>query len=134
MSQVRPLYRCTDVLTVLSELTVLTVPTQWWRGFYTRYSRYGFYTSTSVQGADYKEKIKERLPRGYAELFGHDDYETNDTQRDAGRPPLSDLDRLILLARITPYREMNEAAKLRLSLLLHMQHEERERTRFALIK
>jgi hypothetical protein len=43
----------------------------------------------------------------------------------------SDLDKLLTLARRTPYREMNEAAKLRLMLLLELQHAERERIRFA---
>ncbi|MCB1688645.1 MAG: hypothetical protein KDI33_09180 [Halioglobus sp.] len=45
--------------------------------------------------------------------------------------PLTDLDRLILLSRTTEYRDMNVAAKLRLRLLLDMQHAERERIRFA---
>lgn len=48
--------------------------------------------------------------------------------------PLSDLDKLITLARETPYATMSEATKLRLSLLLHIQHQERERIRFAPIQ
>ena len=48
--------------------------------------------------------------------------------------PLSELDKLITLARATPYREMSEATKLRFSLLLHIQHQERERIRFAPIQ
>lgn len=48
--------------------------------------------------------------------------------------PLTDLDRLILLARMTPYRELSDADRQRLKLLLSLQHAEREAIRFAPIK
>jgi hypothetical protein len=53
---------------------------------------------------------------------------TTDGKRTAR--PLTDLDKLIILARRTPYRDMNEAAKLRLKLLLAWEHQQREILRF----
>jgi len=44
--------------------------------------------------------------------------------------PLSDLDRMILLARMTPYHELSLKARQRLKLLLDLQHQEREAIRF----
>ena len=45
--------------------------------------------------------------------------------------PLTDLDKLLTLAKRTPYAQMNQVAKLRIKLLLHIEHQERERRRFA---
>ena len=44
--------------------------------------------------------------------------------------PLTDLDRLILKARMTPYRQLSDADRQRLKLLLGLQHAERERIQF----
>jgi len=44
--------------------------------------------------------------------------------------PLSDLDRMILLARMTPYHELSQRDRQRLKLLLDLQHQEREAIRF----
>ena len=45
--------------------------------------------------------------------------------------PLSDLDQTILLARMTPYQELTLGERQRLKLLLEIQHQARERIRFA---
>ena len=44
--------------------------------------------------------------------------------------PLSDLDRMILLIRMTPYHELSQRDRQRLKLLLDLQHREREAIRF----
>ncbi len=44
--------------------------------------------------------------------------------------PLSDLDRAVLLARMTPYHELTQRDRQRLKLLLDLQHQERETIRF----
>ena len=44
------------------------------------------YDQLDRESADYKDRIMNLLPRGYAELFGRDD-ETDDEQRGPGRPP-----------------------------------------------
>ena len=36
---------------------------------------------------DYRQKIINLLPQGYAELFGRDDHETDYPRRDAAGPP-----------------------------------------------
>jgi len=36
---------------------------------------------------NHTERIKRRLPAGYDQLFGRDDYAIDDELRDAGRPP-----------------------------------------------
>ena len=74
------------------------------------------------------ERIKRRLPAGYLDVM------TMRLITDYGMRldrPLSDLDRMILLARMTPYQELNDADRQRLKLLLDLQHQERERIRFA---
>jgi hypothetical protein len=43
---------------------------------------------------------------------------------------LSDLDRMILLIRMTPYHELSQRDRQRLKLLLDLQHREREAIRF----
>ncbi|MCP5131858.1 MAG: hypothetical protein H6985_20005 [Pseudomonadales bacterium] len=43
----------------------------------------------------------------------------------------TDLARLILLARKTTYKAMSDADRYQLKLLLDLQHQERERIRFA---
>ena len=45
-------------------------------------------------------------------------------------PPPTDLDRMILLARMTPYHELSQRDRQRLKLLLDLQHREREAIRF----
>ena len=45
--------------------------------------------------------------------------------------PLSDLDRLMILARMTPYSDLPEIQRLRIKFELDMQHREREHIRFA---
>lgn len=45
--------------------------------------------------------------------------------------PLSDLDRMTLLIRMTPFDKLNTTTRQRIKTLLERQHRERERVRFA---
>ena len=51
-----------------------------------------------------------------------------------GRPPMTDLDHLIQLARMTPYNQLSIADRYRLKLALDLQHSERERVRFLVLR